>query len=66
MIDPVAANRDELERLLVNLSGDTAVSAMGVVELLNGYITRLDARCSDLRTRIEPQPGPQTENLKWN
>ena len=66
MIDPVAANKEELERLLVNLSRNTAVSSIGVVALLNSYITRLEIRWSDLRTQIEPQPGPQTENLKWN
>jgi hypothetical protein len=66
MFNAVAANKRELERLLVSLSGDSAVSSMGVVALLNGYITRLETRCSDLRAQIEPQPGPQTENLKWN
>ena len=66
MINPVAAHKEELERLLINLSGNAAVSSMGVVALLNSYITRLEMRCSDLRAQIEPQPGPQTENLKWN
>ncbi len=65
MINRIATNKEELERLLVNLSGDTAVSSMGLVALLDVYITRLDT-CSNLRALIEPQPGPQTENMKWN
>ncbi len=64
-MNTIAANKEDLERLLVNLSGDTAVSSMGVVALLDLYINRLETR-SDLRALIEPQPGPQTENIKWN
>ena len=40
----IAAHKDELERLLVNLSRDAAVSRIDFVVLLDAYITRLDAK----------------------
>jgi predicted cobalt transporter CbtA len=42
----IAAHKDELERLLVNLSGNTAVSGIGFAAFLNAYITYLDTNCS--------------------
>ena len=47
-----AANRCELETLIVNLSGDTALSGMGTAALLDAYIGRLESRCSDIRGQI--------------
>lgn len=41
-MNAIAVHKDELERLLVNLSYDTAVSGIGFVALLDIYITRLD------------------------
>ena len=41
-MNAIAAHKDELERLLVNLSGNAAVSKIGLVALLDAYITRLD------------------------
>jgi hypothetical protein len=41
-MNAIAAHKDELERLLVNLSYDTAVSGIGFVASLDNYITRLD------------------------
>lgn len=41
-MNPVAAHKDELKKLLENLSGDTAVSGIGFGAFLDAYITRLD------------------------
>jgi hypothetical protein len=43
-MNAIAAHKDELERLLVNLSRDAAVSRIDFVVLLDAYITRLDAK----------------------
>jgi hypothetical protein len=43
-MNAIDAHRDELERLLVNLLRDTAVSGVGFVALLDTYITRLDTK----------------------
>lgn len=45
-MNPVAAHKDELKKLLKNLSGDTAVSGIDFVASLDAYITRLDTNCS--------------------
>jgi hypothetical protein len=50
-MNPIAAHKDALEGLLVNLSGNTAVSGIGFVALLDAYITRLDTNCSDISAR---------------
>ena len=47
-MNAIAARKDQLEGLLVNLSGNTAVSRLGFVALLDAYITRLDTNCSDI------------------
>jgi hypothetical protein len=44
MMNAIDAHRDELERLLVNLLRDTAVSEVGFAALLDTYITRLDTK----------------------
>jgi hypothetical protein len=44
----IAAHKDELKKLLENLSGDTAVSGIGSGAFLDAYITRLDTNCSDI------------------
>ena len=51
-MNAIVAHKDELEKLLVNLSHDTAVSGMGFVALLDAYITRLDANCPDISARV--------------
>jgi hypothetical protein len=43
-MNAIDAHRDELERLLVNLLRDTAVSGMDFAALLDTYITRLDTK----------------------
>jgi hypothetical protein len=45
-MNAIAAHKDELKKLLENLSGATAVSGIGFVASLDAYITRLDANCS--------------------
>jgi hypothetical protein len=62
----IAAHKDELERLLVNLSGNTAVSRIGFVALLDIYITRLDTNCSDISARVSPPPAQTNGELTWN
>jgi hypothetical protein len=47
-MNAIAAHKDELEKLLENLSGDTAVSGITVGAFLDAYITRLDTNCSDI------------------
>ncbi len=47
-MNAIAAHKDELEKLLENLSGDIAVSEITFVALLDAYITRLDANCLDI------------------
>jgi hypothetical protein len=46
-MNAIALHKDELEKLLVNLSHDTAVSGTGFAALLDAYITRLDTNCPD-------------------
>ena len=62
----VAAHKDELERLLVNLSGNTAVSGIGFVAFLDAYITRLDTNYSDISARVSPPPAQINGELTWN
>ena len=43
-MNAIDAHKDELERLLENLSLDAAVSGFGSVALLDAYIARLDTQ----------------------
>jgi hypothetical protein len=43
-MNAIAAHKNELERLLVTLSRDAAVSGIGFVVLLDAYIARLDVK----------------------
>ena len=54
IMNPLAAHKDELKKLLQNLSGDTAVSGIGLMASLDAYITRLDTNYSDIRARVNP------------
>jgi hypothetical protein len=56
-MNPVAAHKDELKKLLENLSGDTAVSGIGLVASLDAYIARVDTNCSDISARVNPPPA---------
>ena len=62
----IAAHKDELERLLENLSGDTGVLGITFVALLDAYITRLDTNCSDTKARVNPPPAQTNGELTWN
>ena len=61
---PIAAHKDELKKLLENLSGDTAVPGITFVASLDAYIARLDMNCSDIRARVNliRRQREQTEN----
>jgi hypothetical protein len=50
-MNAIDAHRDELERLLVNLLRDTAVSGMAFVALLDTYIRRLDTKSLDCQRK---------------
>jgi hypothetical protein len=50
-MNAIDAHRDELERLLVNLLRDTAVSGMAFAALLDRYITRLDTKLLDCQRK---------------
>jgi hypothetical protein len=65
-MNPLAAHKDELKKLLGNLSGDTAVSGIGLVASLDAYITRLDTNCSDIKARVNPPPAETNGELTWS
>jgi hypothetical protein len=65
-MNPIAAHKDALEGLLVNLSGNTAVSRIGFVALLDAYITRLDTNCSDISAGVSPPPAQINGELTWD
>jgi hypothetical protein len=56
-MNAIAAHRHELERLLIDLSGDIAFSEINFVALVNAYIMRLDANCPDISARVNPPPA---------
>ena len=56
-MNATAAHKDELEKLLEDLSTDTVVPGMTFVALVDAYITRLDANCPDISTRVNPPPA---------
>jgi hypothetical protein len=65
-MNAMAAHKDELEKLLENLSGDIAVSKITFVALLDAYITRLDANCPEISAGVNPPPAQITGELTWN
>ena len=65
-MNPTAAHKDELKKLLENLSGDTAVSGITFVASLDAYIARLDTNCSDIKARVNPLPAQIKGELTWN
>jgi hypothetical protein len=65
-MNAIAAHRDELEQLLVDLSGDIAVSEINFAALVDAYITRLDANCSDITARVNPPSAQVNGKLIWN
>ena len=65
-MNAIAAHKDELEKLLETLSGDTVVSGIGFVAFLDAYITRLDTNCSDISARVSPPAAQTNGELTWN
>ena len=65
-MNPIATHKDELEKLLENLSGNTAVPGITLVASLDAYIARLDTNCSDIKARINPLPAQINGELPWN
>jgi hypothetical protein len=65
-MNAIAAHKDELEKLLENLSGDIAFSGITFVALLDAYITRLDANCPEISARVNPPPAQVSQELIWN
>jgi len=61
-MNAIAAHKDELEKLLENLSGDMAVSGITFAALVDAYITRLGENCSDITADGNPQPAQLREN----
>src|SRR5216110_433683 len=56
-MNAIAAHKDELKKLLVDLSSDRVVAGMTFVALVDAYITRLDTNCSDISVRVNPPPA---------
>ena len=52
IMNAIAAHKNELKKLLENLSGDIAVSGITFVALVDAYITRLDANCPNISARV--------------
>jgi hypothetical protein len=66
IMNAIAAHKDELEKLLEDLSSDRVVSGIDFVAFLDAYITRLDANCSDINARVNPPPAQINGELTWN
>ena len=57
MTNAISAHKDELEKLLEDLSGDIAVSGITFVAVVDAYIARLDANSSGIRASVNPPPA---------
>jgi hypothetical protein len=66
MINAIAAHKDELKKLLEKLSGETAVSGIGFVTVVDAYLRCLDTNCSDISARVNPPPAQINGELTWN
>ena len=51
-MNDIAAHKDELQKLLEDLSSDRLVSRITFAALLNAYIARLDAKCLDITALV--------------
>jgi hypothetical protein len=56
-MNAIAAHKDELEKLLEDLSSNRVVSGITFVALVDAYITRLDTNCPDFSARVNPPPA---------
>ena len=57
MTNAISAHKDELEKLLEDLSSDRLVSGITFVALVDAYILRLDTNCPDISARVNPPPA---------
>jgi hypothetical protein len=62
-MNAITAHKDELKKLLENLSGDSAVPGITFVALVDAYITRLDANCRDIGARVNPSPAQMKRRM---
>jgi hypothetical protein len=56
-MNATAAHKDELEKLLEDLSSDRVISGITFVALVDAYIARLDTTCPDISARVNPPPA---------
>jgi len=56
-MNAISAHKDELEKLIEDLSGNIAVSGITFVALVNAYIARLDANSSGISASVNPPPA---------
>lgn len=56
-MNATAAHKDQLEKLLDDLSRDTPVSGTTFAALVDAYIIRLDTNCPDIGTSANPTPA---------
>ena len=56
-MNATAAHKDQLEKLLDDLSSDTLVSGITFAALVDAYIIRLDTHCPDISARVNPMPA---------
>ena len=64
-MNAIAAHKDELEKLLQDLSSDRVVSGITFVACLETYITRLDTNCSHLNVCVTPRPAQSDSEVTY-
>ena len=64
-MNAIAAHKDELEKLLGNLSSDRMISRITFVSLVDTYITRLDPNRLDISARVYPPPAQIDGELRY-
>jgi hypothetical protein len=64
-MNAISAHKDELEKLLEDLSSDRVVSGITFVALVDAYVTRLDTNCPDIRARVNPPPAQMDGGLTY-
>ena len=64
IMNAIAAHKDELKKLLENLSSHRAASGITFVALVDAYIIRLDTNFPDISARVNPPPAQIDGELK--
>jgi hypothetical protein len=64
-MNAIAAHKDELKKLLENLSSDRVVSGITFVALVDAYITRVDTNCSGISAGVNPPPAQINGELTY-